>query len=447
MGANLQRWRNQLVRVRLLVLAVAISLLLVPTSSVIYASGEDIRIISQSQEINFPSGVDFKLTVESTSEITEVRLLFRSTGSSQVWSYAYPSFAAGTRVTANHRLATSGGNYVPPGAEVEFQYIISDSAGNTLTTELATFEYTDTRFEWDRTQIGPLQLVHHDIRQYNVDRVASRITPAIQRLNDLLGIQNGKRIKGIIYNRRSETQEAFPFQSQVISDARVFQGFAFSNHNIFVGVGLDPRLIVHETTHLLMAQSLGERAKPLPAWLNEGFASFMEPDSHQIDSVQFRTRSMPLRSMASVSGTPSHISAFYQKAESIVDFLVQSRGEENFQEFLAELRKGRTVDQALTTVYGFDTDGLESRWAGSSTDKQQKSGQFGKSQNDGHSGPSRNSPARPSPFLFFDAWVFGGLALLVLALWGSKVVMGRLRPRAHSEEESFNWLQDENWPL
>ena len=135
MGVHPKRWRNRLIEVRLLVLAVAISLLLVPTSSVIHASGDDIRIISKSQESNFPSGIDFELTVESTAEITEVRLLFRNTGSRQVWSYAHPSFDAGTRVTANHQLATSGNNYVPPGAEVEFQYIISDSTMTLISDE------------------------------------------------------------------------------------------------------------------------------------------------------------------------------------------------------------------------------------------------------------------------------------------------------------------------
>ena len=183
MSVNLYTWLNRRAALRLLVLAVAVSLLLGQGSAVIHAADEDIHVVSQRQEINFPSEVAFELTVESTSEITEVRLLFRSPGS-RIWAYAYPSFNPGKRVTANHRLATSGSTYVPPGAELEFQYIISDAAGNTLTTEPATFEYTDTRFEWDRTQIGPLELVHHDIRQSSVDRVAGRIAPDIQRLRD-----------------------------------------------------------------------------------------------------------------------------------------------------------------------------------------------------------------------------------------------------------------------
>ncbi|MCH7714322.1 MAG: hypothetical protein IIC99_11940 [Chloroflexi bacterium] len=428
-------------------------LLLGPGSHFVYAAshaaGEDIRIVSESQEINFPSNVDFEITVESTTEITEIRLLFRSMGS-RVWAYAYPSFEPGKRVTANHQLATTGNSYVPPGAELEYHYVIRDAAGNTLETEPATFEYTDTRFQWDRTQIGPLTLVHHDIRQSSVDKIADRITPDMQRLSDLLEIQDGKKIKGIIYNRRWETEDAFPFQSQTLSDAGVFQGFAFSNHRIFIGVGLDPRLIVHETAHLLLDQSLGARALAPPAWLNEGFASYMEPNSYQHAASRIRDQGLPLRSMTRVSGTPSHIGAFYQKSSSVVAFLVQYRGEAAFQKFLAQLRQAKTVDQALMAVYGFDIDGLESRWAGdiggspeAGSSTQQRQGIIDGIQND-RSGA--NAPTRPSPFLYFDAWVFGGLGLLVLAMAAARLVMGTFRPKTASDDESEDWLNGDDWP-
>ena len=440
----------------MLVWAFAFSLLLGLGSTSVHASGEDIQVLSESQKINFPDEVDFELTVESTTEITEVRLLFRSLGS-RIWAYAYSSFEPGRRVTANHQLATSGNAYVPPGAELEYQYIIRDAAGNTLKTKPATFEYTDTRFEWDRTQIGPLVLVHHDIRQSSVDKIAGRIGPDIQRMTDLLEVPNGGKIetiKGLIYNRRSETKGAFPFQSQTISDAGVFQGFAFSNHRIFVGVGLDPRLIVHETAHLLLDQSLGTRAPDLPSWLNEGFASIMEPNSTTYSGSSFPNRGAPLRSMNTVSGTPSHIGAFYQKSASVVAFLVRYRGEAAFREFLAELRQGKPVDQALTTVYGFDTDGLESRWAkdngsspkAGSSAQQQLPGIIGGAQDDSRAGPVEIAPTRPSPFLYFDAWVFGGLGLLVLALAAGRLVMGNLRPEVASDDESADWPDRDDWP-
>ena len=69
---------------RFLILAIISLLLLGPGSQLIYAvghaAGEDIKIVSESQTINFPDEVDFEITVESTTEITEIRLLFRSLG-------------------------------------------------------------------------------------------------------------------------------------------------------------------------------------------------------------------------------------------------------------------------------------------------------------------------------------------------------------------------------
>jgi len=460
-ATNLHRWPVRRTSLRLLILAMAISLLLGLANPSIYtvvyavghAVGEDIQIVSESQKINFPDEVDFELTVESTAEITEVRLLFRSLGS-RVWAYAYSSFKPGKRVTANHQLATSGNSYVPPGAELEYQYVIRDAAGNTLKTKPATFEYTDTRFDWDKTSIGPLVLVHHAIRQSSVDRVADQISGDIRRISDLLEIQNGKRIKGLIYNRRSETRDAFPFQSQAISDSGVFQGFAFSNHRIFIGVGLDPRLIVHETTHLLLDQSLGNRALSVPAWLNEGFASYMEPNSRPYDASRFRSGGLPLRSMNAVSGTPSHIGAFYQKSTSVVAFLVEYQGEAAFQRLLAELRQGKTVNQSLTAVYGFDTDGLESRWAGDtggspaagSSAQQQPAPFIDGAQNDGPAGPIEISPNRPSPFLYFDAWVFGGLGLLVITVAGARLAINRIWPQPIIDDESSDWPNQDGPP-
>lgn len=426
---------------RLFIWTAAISLLVVAGSPLVHAADEDIRVVSETQEINFPSDVRFDITVESTSEITEVRLLFRSSAS-RIWAYAYPSFEPGNRITANHRLATSGSNYVPPGAELEYQYVISDAAGNTLKTEPATFEYMDNRFEWDRTQVGPLTLVHHDIRQSKVDDIVGRITDDIQHLTSLLEVQNGQQIKGMIYNRRSETEDAFPFQSQTISDAGVFQGFAFSNHRIFVGVGLDPRLIVHETTHLLLDESLGSRALGMPAWLNEGFASYSEPDSSYYSGRRVRDVGVPLRSMNSVSGTPSHIGDFYLKSASVVGFLVQYRGEATFQGLLAELRRGRTVDQALMAVYGFDIDGLETRWVRDAAESGGDSSTRQQRPQPGHVPSSE----RPSLFLFFDAWVFGGLALLVLAVAAGRLVFGNLLPKSDFDDEADDWPEPDDPP-
>ena len=390
-----------------------------------FATGEDIQVVSEEQTVKFPDEVDFDLTVESAAEITEVRLFFRPLGS-RIWTYAYPSFEPGKRVTANLKVNTTGGSYLPPGARLEYYYLIRDAAGNVLETRPSIFEFTDHRFQWKQTQIGPLILTYHDLPASQVSEVEQQVSDALERLIDLLRTTPEATpeaswevpVQGVIYNNRNEALEAFPFQSETISESGVFQGFAFSSYGIFVGIGLEPRLIVHETAHLLLHQALGSQAPDLPAWLNEGFASHVEPGSVSYGSKGLRDQGLPLRAMSKVSGSPSHIGTFYLKSESVVGFLVEYRGTPAFQQLLERLRGGQPVDEALMLVYGFDTDGLEALWAAEA---------------DGPQAPSPSLPSRPSPYLYLDAWVFGGIALLVFFMLSTRSAYRWMRRQASSE--------------
>lgn len=391
------------------------------------ANGEDIHIVSESQKVHFPDEVDFGLSIESAAEITEVRLFFRPLGS-RSWTYANLSFEPGNRVTANLKIDTAGGNYLPPGASLEYYYLIRDAAGNVLETPPSVVEFIDNRFQWEQTQIGPLLLTYHDLPDSRVPEIEDQVAEALERLMDLLQITPevtpdaapGVPVRGMIYNNRDEAVEAFPFQSEAISESGIFQGFAFANYGIFVGIGLEPRLIVHESAHLLIHQALGPRALDLPAWLNEGFASYVEPDSVLYGSQGLREGGLPLRAMFTVSGTPSHIGTFYLKSESVVGFLIQDRGAPAFQRLLIQLRMGQTVDEALMTVYGFDTDGLETVWAAEAT---------------GPIAPRPNLNPRPSPFLYLDSWVYVGLVLLVIFSIPTRWVYRRVRGPAALEGE------------
>ena len=380
------------------------------------ADGEDIHIVSESQKIHFPDDVDFGLTIESAAGITEVRLSFRPLGS-RSWTYTYLYFEPGERVEANLKINTTGGNYIPPGARLEYYYLIRDAAGNVLETPPSVLEFNDNRFQWEQTQIGPLRLTYHDLPDSQVAEIEDQVSEALGNLTDLLLITPAATpevpIRGMIYNNRDEAVKAFPFQSETISESGVFQGFAFANYGIFVGIGLEPRLIVHESAHLLLHQALGASALDLPAWLNEGFASYVEPDSVLYGSQELREGGLPLRTMFTVSGTPSHIGTFYLKSESVVGFLIQDRGIPAFQRMLLQLRMGQTVDEALMEVYGFDIDGLETMWAAEAT---------------GPIAPRPNLNPRPSPFLYLDSWVYAGLVLLLIisipARWAYRRIRG-----------------------
>ncbi len=383
------------------------------------AMGDDIRILEEEGRVRFPEAVDFSLTAESDSKITEVRLNLRTSGA-RSWAYAYPAFEPGNRVTARMEIGTKGESYLPPGARLEYYYEIRNESGNLLTTELSELEFVDNRFEWQSVRIGPLELNYHDLPASQVADVKQRVTGPLEELNRLLQLDEAEPVQGVIYNHRSEAEDVFPYQSDTISEKGVFQGFAFPSHGVFVGVGLDPDLIVHETAHLRLRQALGPLAPDLPAWLDEGFANYAEQDSQPYGSRGLRERGLPLRAMSKVSGTPSQIGFFYVKSESVVGFMIEHWGTEKFQDFLGQLRLGVEVESALIEVYGVDVDGLEVHWAAEAT---------------GPEAPGRVRTSQPSPFLYLDVWVFGGLVLAVFIFLGVRTAYRRLRRQPAGEEQ------------
>ena len=417
-------------RVVLLALA-GVTLIAMATAPSLSAAGGTIEIVATDENVEFPGKVDLSVTVEGEAEIVEVRLFYRTLGS-QVWAYAYPDFLPSNRITASLNLTGEVSRYLPPGTEIEYYYQIRDSQGNVLDTEPAVVEYEDTRFDWEQITVGPLTLYYYDQSNFRVRAVARSLESDLERMQELLKLEPAGEIKGMIYSRRSHTLAAFPQQSRTTTKQQTFQGFAFQERNLFLGLGMDRGLIVHEAAHLMFGQALGDRALSTPSWLDEGFASYMDPSSRIFSGASLNSRTNPLRSMNVVTGTPHAISAFYQKSLSVVAFLIDEFGETNFQEFVARLGRGNTVDASLKDVYGFDIDGLDARWAGEAP---------------GAPAPAPAAPGSgsPSAILFFNSWLLGGLILLVIAALSIQFVASKLRPVRDPEEGLQPWEDPDLW--
>ena len=405
------------------------------TASSVSAAGGDIKVIDTGEEVDFPGNVDLSVTAEGDSDIVEVRLFYRTVGS-RVWAYAYPDFMPANRVTASLNLTGEVSSYLPPGTEVEYYYEIRDAQGNVLRTDPTVVEYEDTRFDWTEVKIGPLTLRYYDQSDLRVRGVVRNLESDLARLQTLLQLEQPNEIKGVIYARRSHTLDAFPQQSRTTTEQQIFQGFAFPERNLFLGLGMDRGLIVHETAHLLLGQAMSDRALPTPAWLDEGFASYMDPSVKIFSGARLSSQTNPLRAMGAVTGTPHSIGIFYQKSLSVVAFLIDEFGEPNFQSFIAQLSRGGTVDASLTDVYGFNVDGLDARWAG----------QPSVSQPPAPSAPERTNPdGGPSAILFFNSWLLGGLVILVMAAVFIQFVASKLRPARYPEEGLQPWEDPDLW--
>jgi hypothetical protein len=402
----------------------AISLLVVTLAGPGLALGQGagaIQVLNHWQEVDFPHHLTIGVIAEGEHDIVEVKVNYRPAGPG-IWAYGYSNFNPGRQITAEFDLPVSGPHYLPPGAQIEYYYSIKDVLGNVHDTPAQVVEYSDTRFPWESTKIGPLILFYHDVPQARVDGLSRDLDGEIQRLRNLLDLDNEGPVRGFIYNGFAEAQPAFPYQSQAITREEVFHGFAFPAHRVFVGIGMQARLIVHEVSHLMLAQALDSGSGHIPAWLDEGLATFVEPGSNPYSGQSLGSQGPSLRAMSAVSGTPDEINYFYLKSESVVSFLINEYGTQAFQQFLAELRQGRSPDAALIDTYGFDTDGLEANWVASPA---------------GRTSPYPGRPHPAAPFLFFNNWFLAGLVLVVMALVFIRYVIRKLRPSADDEDRLY----------
>jgi hypothetical protein len=107
----------------------------------------------------------------------------------------------------------------------------------------------------------------------------------------------------------------------------------------------------------------------LPAWLDEGTAVYAQGDPEgfrgAVESAIDRGNVLSVRSITSYQGDPNKVNLFYGQSWSLVSFLIDTYGGEQFAQLFAEIKRGNTTDTALETVFGFDQDGLENEWRAS----------------------------------------------------------------------------------
>ena len=451
-------------------LALALFALVAASASLttVTAAGGDIDVFTNEGSVRFPGDVVFNLGVEGPSDIQEVKIYFRIPPS-PVWMYAYPDVDPSPRVETSFKLDLRGVDYLPPGAEIEYYYRIRDASSSVFDTEPNTLFYVDDRYQWDTTTVGPLTILSHDTSSRQLRSVAESVEGPLTEIGKMLGVTLERPIRGVLYNSQAEARDAFPVQSRTTTERGVFAGYAFPDRGVFIGVGLHPSLIIHESAHILLEAAVDSRTARIPAWLNEGFASYVETrsgDFRRSMAGKDDPSRVPLRHMQSVTGTPSAIAYFYHKSESVVGYLLEHHGASSFRELLRHLGHGRSVDHALAATYGFDQQGLDRRWASALTGEDlgtppsggaleregpaEEGGKGPSADHDGNSGGGRPGsehgpgPRNGMPFQFFDTLAIAVLALAVVAVMSLGFLVRRLRDQGDGREDGDR-LTEEEW--
>ena len=190
----------------------------------------------------------------------------------------------------------------------------------------------------------------------------------LARLTNDIGIHYERPIKIYVYASARDLQGAMIFPREWTG------GAAFTEFGI-IAIGISPgqldwgkRALVHELTHLVVHQAVFSPYGELPTWLDEGLAMYNEgePDPRYqswLKKAVSEDKLISVRTLCSpFSAEPEKAYISYAESLSLVRYLLDNYGQDKMLNLLTLIKQGNTYDEALTRVYGFDIDELDSYW-------------------------------------------------------------------------------------
>ena len=360
------RWRipsvNQAMRLALAALLLALAAIFAAAGTASAQGAVDVR--SSSAQSDFPDGIVFALDAASDAGFDDVRLVYE-VAPDGVRATAVPDCAGGTVVSCTFVLAANRQNLLIPGAEVTYFWRLT-TGGATQETEPQLVTYEDDRFEWRTVSEGNLTLWWYDGSEEEARAVLAAGRESLDRIGSLLQTTVDFPVKVFYYGSAQDMQRAIIADN---SEGIVTLGEVVYSDTAMVSADTVPTEIArHEIAHIVVRQAL-RGPFDVPDWLNEGTAVFaqsqpLEGQRQALEQAISSGQVLSVRSLssASVGAQSSRVFLFYGQSWSLVQFLVDTYGEEKFAQLFKTFKDGATTAEALQQVYGFDQDGLENAW-------------------------------------------------------------------------------------
>ena len=362
-------------RVLIPVAAVALAISLVVAAGelaiAVPAQAQGIAVTNSSAESRFPDGVLFRLAATSDSPITEARLRYKILPEG-ILSSALPEFDSSTSVNISFTLEGNAPPriYIPPGTPIEYFWELTDEAGNEVATQPVTVTYDDIRFDWKDTASGVINLHWYAGSDDFAQEMLAVASSTIDDLSSLLGAEVDFPIHVWVYGSVNDMRPALVRRSESFERQVITAGERVSENTVLVlGSSGAMDTLRHELTHIVTAVAGEGPFGSLPSWLDEGLAVYTQADPggyrSALERAADRGNVFSIRAISSQPGDPSAVGLFYGQSWSVVSYLIDTYGPEQFAQLFATFKAGVTIDEALEAVYGFDVEGLDDEWRAS----------------------------------------------------------------------------------
>jgi hypothetical protein len=347
-----------------------ISIILIIASSTGTVLAQEAVVIQDKKPfIDFPNKITFKADISTGKPPKSVVLEYgvEQLNCGSVVARAFPEFQ-GANFTASWTWEMLQSGSLPPGAQVWWQWRVTAADGSQTTSQRKTLTWLDNIHPWKTIDKQGVRLHWYEGNSTAAKKLHKTAVDTLSRLQLDAGLAVDAPIDLYIYGNVDDMREAILYEPNWTG------GMAFPQQNIVI-IGIAPQemewgndTIKHELTHVLVGHDTFSCLGSVPTWLNEGLAVFSEGNiedaSRQLFEEAIRNDTLiPLRALSGgFSEESDRADLSYSESYSVVNFMLKSYGRPKMQSLLEALRNGETIDGALQTNYGFNTDELEDVW-------------------------------------------------------------------------------------
>ncbi|MDD2921944.1 MAG: peptidase MA family metallohydrolase [Anaerolineales bacterium] len=319
---------------------------------------------------DFPNTATFSATLSANAKIVSVTLEYgdEQLTCGDVIAKAYPQFTSANTVQAEWMWDMRQSGSLPPGAQIWWRWRYVDSSGAEFVSEQKSATWLDNIHDWQNLASDNLRVHWYGNDAAFGQTMLDAGVEGLRRNKDQAGLAADAPIDLFVYPNYNDMKDAILYEPSWTG------GMAFPEHNVVImGISSsdttwDKNTVIHELTHVLIGHFTFSCIGSVPTWLNEGLAMFSEGelDAHSQAQLDQAVSDNSLFTVRSLSGGFSELSdkanLSYSESYSIVKFLISAYGQEKMTQLLSDLRDAKPIDDALNSVYGFDTDGLEDAW-------------------------------------------------------------------------------------
>ena len=208
------------------------------------ADGEEIQVLDQGVESQFPDGIRFFIRAQSPDEIDDIRVFFQTLGQTSEIDYLAVKFSPEKSISWESFIRSGrGGGYIPPGTRIQYFFEIRDQAGRFLRTDEQVFVYLDIRYKWETMSDGPITIYYQgEAMENQAGIMLEAAQKTLERMRPVLGIDPKDPLHIVTYSNYSDMKAALPFRSQTVQDRLITLGTAFSQERVLLVLGGTARL-------------------------------------------------------------------------------------------------------------------------------------------------------------------------------------------------------------